>query len=46
MSEDRAIRALAVAVEMLSYNGSDSHGDANKAVMIDADPDDVEPRQP
>ncbi len=46
MSKYGAVRALTIPVKVLSYNGNDSHGDAYEAVVVDADPDDVEPCQP
>ena len=40
-----AVGALAVAVKVLCDDGGDGHGDADEAVVVDADPVDVEPRQ-
>lgn len=43
ISEIRAVGAFAVAVIVLGYDGGNGHGHADKAVVVDADPDDVEP---
>ena len=43
--EYRAIGALAISAEILRYHGSNSHSNSNEAVVIDADPDNVEPGQ-
>lgn len=45
VAKDGAIRALAVPLEILRDNGRDGHCDANEAVVVYADPNDVEPRQ-
>lgn len=43
MSKNRRVGALAVAAIVLSENGGNGHGNADEAVLVDADPDDVEP---
>lgn len=43
MSEIRAVGAFAIAIVVFGYNGCDSHGHTDKAVVVDSDPDDVEP---
>lgn len=45
MAEDGGVGALAVVVKVLRGDGRDGHGDADEAVVVYADPDDVEPRQ-
>lgn len=41
----RAIGALAVSVKILQDNCRYGHGHANKAIVIDSNPDDIEPSQ-
>ena len=43
--KDGAVGALAVSLKVLGHNGRDGHGNSDEAVVVDADPDDVEPRQ-
>lgn len=38
-----AERAFTVTLVVLSHNRNDRHGDPYEAVVVDADPDDVEP---
>ena len=45
MRKKGAVGALAVALKVLCDDGRHRHGDADEAVVIDADPDNVEPRQ-
>lgn len=45
MREKRTHGALAVHLEMLRHNGNNSHDHSYEAVMVDSDPDDVEPGQ-
>lgn len=45
VAEHGAVGALAVTAKVLRNDSSDGHGDADKAVLVDADPDDVEPSQ-
>jgi hypothetical protein len=46
MSKDGAVRALAISVKMLRHNGDDGHGNTYEAVLVDTNPNYVEPRQP
>ena len=39
------VRTLAITAKVLRHDGSDGHGNSDEAVMIDADPDDIEPGQ-
>lgn len=43
VSKNGRVGALAVAAIVLSENGGNGHSNTNKAVLIDADPDNVEP---
>lgn len=43
MGEVGAVGALAIAVVFVRHNGGDGHGNTNEAVVVDSDPDDVEP---
>jgi hypothetical protein len=43
MAEYRAVGALAVSVKVLRGDGRDGHGHPDEAVVVDSDPDDVEP---
>lgn len=45
MSEYGAVRALAIPLKILRHDSRNGHGDSDEAVMIDADPDDIEPGQ-
>ena len=45
MCEKRTVGALTVLIKVLRDNRCNSPRDANKAVMVDADPYDIEPRQ-
>lgn len=45
VAEHGAVGALAVSVKVLGCDGRDGHGNADEAVVVDADPDDVEPGQ-
>lgn len=45
MSKDGAVRALAISVKVLCYNSDDGHGDTYEAVLVDTNPNYVEPRQ-
>lgn len=45
MPKDRTVGALAVSVMVLRYDGRYGHRNANKAVVVDTDPQDVEPGQ-
>lgn len=45
VAKDGAVGAFTVAVKLLRQDSRDGHGDANEAVVVDADPDDVEPSQ-
>lgn len=45
MAKYGTVRTLTVPVEILRSNSRDSHGDPDKAVLVDADPVNVEPRQ-
>lgn len=46
MGKNGVVRRFAVTVEILSHHGSNSHGHSDKAVVIYANPDNVEPSQP
>lgn len=43
VSKNGRVGALAVAAIVLSENGGNGHGNTDEAVLVDADPDDVEP---
>lgn len=45
MCKDRRIRRFAVSLEVLSDHSRNSHRNPNKAVLVNASPDDIEPRQ-
>jgi len=45
MAKDGTIGALTIPIKVLRDDGRDGHGDTDEAVMVDADPVDVEPRQ-
>lgn len=45
MSKDGAVGALAISIEILRHNSNNSHGDTNEDVMVNTDPDYVEPCQ-
>lgn len=45
VTKHRTVGALAVASKVLSHDGRDGHGDTDEAVVVDADPDDIEPRE-
>lgn len=46
MAKDRVVGALAIPAKVLSRDSSDGHGNPDKAIVVDADPYDVEPGQP
>lgn len=43
MCEVRAVGAFAVAIVLVTNNGSDGHGNTYKAVVVNSDPNDIEP---
>ena len=45
MRKERAVGTLAVPVKILGDHGRDRPGNADEAVVVDADPNNVEPRQ-
>lgn len=46
VGKDGRVGAFAVALKVLRDDGGDGHGYADEAVLVDADPVDVEPGQP
>lgn len=45
MTENRAVGAFAVSVKVLCDDSGNGHGDADEAVMVNTDPNDVEPSE-
>lgn len=45
MSEDWAVRTFAITLKILCHDSRNSHGDSDEAIMIYADPDDIEPSE-
>jgi hypothetical protein len=45
MGENGIIGALAIALKVLCHDGGDGHGDPDEAILVDADPNNVEPGQ-
>lgn len=45
VGEDGAVGTLAIALKILCNNSRDSHSNTDKAIMVDAYPNDIEPRQ-
>lgn len=43
MGKNGVVGTLTVSPVVLSNNRGNSHGDSNEAIMIDTNPDDVEP---
>lgn len=43
VGEDRVVRAFAIPAKVLGHDSSDGHGHSDKAVVVDADPYNVEP---
>lgn len=43
MCKDWTVGAFAVTVKVLSHDGGDGHGNSDEAVVVNADPNDVEP---
>lgn len=45
MGKDWTIGAFAIAVKILCNDGGDGHGNSDEAVVVNADPNNVEPCQ-